>query len=105
MAHLADALDECAQNRTMGAQDRKEILTLISELAKSPEPLYHEEDVRLAMAAYHIILGKQVDEGFLKTWVDTSFLQRNTTIVSWTRGTNPKTLLPTLSFLLPCHTL
>src|SRR5882762_8354043 len=60
MAHLADALDEGAQNRT-------EILTLISELAKSPETLYHEEHVRLAIVAYHLILGKQVDEGFLKT--------------------------------------
>jgi len=100
MAHLADALDECAQNRTMGAQDRKEILTLISELAKSPEPLYHEEDVRLAMAAYHIILGKQVDEGFLKTWVDTCFVQRNTDVVSWTRGTNAKNFLRSLYFLL-----
>src|SRR3989440_1697716 len=74
MAHLADALDECAQNRTMSVQDRKEILTMICQLAKSPEPLYHEEDVRLAMVAYHIILGKQVDEGFLKTWVHTCFV-------------------------------
>jgi hypothetical protein len=100
MAHLADALDECAQNRTMGAQDRKEILTLISELAKSSEPLYHEEDVRLAMVAYHIILGKQVDEGFLKLWVDTCFVQRNADVVSWTRGTNAKNFLRSLYFLL-----
>ncbi|HEY4032905.1 MAG TPA: DUF2785 domain-containing protein [Ktedonobacteraceae bacterium] len=100
MAHLADALDECAQNRTMRAQDRKEILMLISDLAKSPQPLYHEEDVRLAMVAYHIILGKQVDEGFLKTWVDTCFVQRNADVVSWTQGTNAKNFLRSLYFLL-----
>ncbi len=100
MAHLADALDECAQNRTLGMQDRKEILTLINKLAKSPEPLYHEEDVRLAMVAYHIILGKQVDEAFLKTWVDTCFVQRDTDIVSWTQGTNTKNFLRSLYFLL-----
>jgi hypothetical protein len=100
MAHLANALDECAQNRTMGIQDRKEILTLISELAKSPEPLYHEEDVRLAMVAYHIILGKQVNEGFLKIWVDTCFVQRDADVVSWTRGTNAKNFLRSLYFLL-----
>lgn len=100
MAHLADALDECAQNRTMDVQDRKEILTLISELAKSSEPLYHEEDVRLAMVAYHIILGKQVEEGFLKIWVDTCFVQRDADVVSWTRGTNAKNFLRSLYFLL-----
>jgi Protein of unknown function (DUF2785) len=100
MAHLADALDECAQNRTLGMQDRKEILTLISKLAKSSEPLYHEEDVRLATVAYHIILGKQVDEGFLKTWVDTCFVQRDADIVSWTQGTNTKNFLRSLYFLL-----
>jgi hypothetical protein len=100
MAHLADALDECAQNRTMNVQDRKEILTLISELAKSSEPLHHEEDVRLAMVAYHIILGKQVDEGFLKTWVDTCFVQRDAEVISWTRGTNAKNFLRSLYFLL-----
>lgn len=100
MAHLADALDECAQNRTMSVQDRKEILALISELAKLSEPLYHEEDVRLAMVAYHIILGRQVDEGFLKTWVDTCFVQRNADVVSWTQGTNAKNFLRSLYFLL-----
>jgi len=100
MAHLADALDECAQNRTMGVLDRKEILTLISELAKSSEPLHHEEDVRLAMAAYHIILGKQVDEEYLKIWADTCFVQRNADVVSWTRGTNAKNFLRSLYFLL-----
>jgi len=100
MAHLADALDECAQNRTLSVQDRKEILTLISELAKLSEPLYHEEDVRLAMVAYHIILGKQVDEGFLKMWVDTCFVQRDADVVSWTQGTNAKNFLRSLYFLL-----
>src|SRR5437879_2883053 len=100
MAHLADALDECAQNRTLGVQDRKEILTLISELAKLSEPLYHEEDIRLAMVAYHIILGKQVDEGFLKMWVNTCFVQRNADVVSWTQGTNAKNFLRSLYFLL-----
>ncbi len=100
MAHLADALDECSQNRTMGVQDRKEILTTVRELAKSPEPLYHEEDVRLALIAYHIILGKQIDEGFLKTWVDACFVQRDSDVVSWTRGSNVKNFLRSLYFLL-----
>ena len=100
MAHLADALNECAQNRTMSMQDRKEILTLISRLAKLSEPLYHEEDVRLAMVAYHIILGKQVDEGFLKIWIDSCFVQRDSEVISWTQGSNVKNFLRSLYFLL-----
>ena len=46
MAHLADALDECAQNAYMTPEDRQDILQAVRRLAQLPEPLYHEEDMR-----------------------------------------------------------
>ncbi len=100
MAHLADALDECAQNRKMDEQDRKEILDALSELARLSEPLYAEEDIRLATVAYHIILGKEVDDEALSNWVDSCYVEREADVTSWTRGTNVKNFLRSLYFLL-----
>jgi len=100
MAHLADALDECAQSPGMTENDRRDILEAVCELAKLPEPLYHEEDVRLSIVPYHIILGKQVDDDFLNEWVDACFVARDAEVISWTRATNVKNFLRSLYFLL-----
>ncbi len=100
MAHLADALDECAQSRTMTMDDRKEIMEIICALARLSVPLYHEEDVRLATVAYHVILGKQADDEFLNSWVEACFVPRDSDVVSWTRGANAKNFLRSLYFLL-----
>lgn len=100
MAHLADALDECAQHPHMMNKDRQDILVLISELATLDEPLYHEEDLRLAKVAYHIILGHQVDDSVIAEWIDMCSISRDMDIVSWTRITNAKNVLRSLYFLL-----
>jgi hypothetical protein len=100
MAHLADTLDECAQHPHTDTDARKEILRLISELVRLPEPLYAEEDVRLATAAYHMILGKQIDDAFLTAWVNSCYVARDSDVTSWTRGTNAKNFLRSLYFLL-----
>lgn len=100
MAHLADALDECAQHPAQSEQDREAIMRLTSELAKQQVPLYHEEDVRLAIIPYHIILGKQVSDEFLVSWLDRCFVERGDGIASWTRVTNSKNFLRSLYFLL-----
>ena len=100
IAHLADALDECAQHPHTDTAARKEILDLISELARLPEALYTEEDVRLATPPYHMILGKQIDEDFLTAWVDSCYITRDSDVTSWTRGTNAKNFLRSLYFLL-----
>ncbi len=100
MAHLAGTLDECAQNRFMGVKERTEILDTVGRLARLAVPLYHEEDVRLAMVVYHIILGKQVDEATLDKWIDRCFVSRESDVESWTRGTNAKNFLRSLYFLL-----
>jgi hypothetical protein len=100
MAHLADALDECAQNPTMTAQDRKEILQTLSKLVTLPEALYHEEDIRLATIAYHIILGRQLDDNSLSAWLKSCYIPREPDVASWTRITNAKNFLRSLYFLL-----
>ncbi|GHO86629.1 DUF2785 domain-containing protein [Dictyobacter formicarum] len=100
MAHLADALDECAQHPHMSNKDRQEILVLVSELATLDEPLYHEEDLRLAKIAYHIILGHQVDDNFISKWIEMCSISRDLDVESWMRIINAKNVLRSLYFLL-----
>ncbi len=100
MAHLADALDECAQNATMTVQNRQDILQTIRRLAQLPEPLYHEEDMRLATSAQHIIVGRQVDDAFLSNWLASCFVQRGSDVAGWMSATNVKNFLRSLYFLL-----
>jgi hypothetical protein len=100
MAHLADALDECAQHPAMSRGDREEIMKMVSALARLPEPLYHEEDVRLATVAYHIIGCKQVEDEFLSAWLQSCFVRRDADVRSWTRATNAKNFMRSLYFLL-----
>ena len=100
MAHLSDALDECAQNRFIENHDRKELLEVVRDLAQSSVPLYHEEDVRLAMIPFHIILGKQVEDEFLTNWIEQCLVPRDADVTSWMKGTNAKNFLRSLYFLL-----
>lgn len=100
MAHLADALDECTQNQHMTAVDRRDILKTVHRLAQLPEPLCHEEDVRLATVAYHIILCKQLDDDTMSSWLASCRVERGPDIASWTSATNMKNFLRSLYFLL-----
>jgi hypothetical protein len=100
LAHLADALDECAQHPHMGESDRKEILAEVCKLAILPEAFYNEEDVRLAKIPYHIILGHQVNDEFLNAWLHTCTYTRDGDVIAWTRVTNVKNFLRSLYFLL-----
>jgi len=100
MAHLADALDICAQNSRLSTRDRRQILELLRDLAKVTTPLYHEEDMRLATVAYHIIAGKEVDDAFLKTWLQSCFVLRDPNVTTWRKASNMKNFLRSLYFLL-----
>ena len=100
MAHLADALDQCAQHPTMTKQDRQDVLTLLIPLVKFPISLYHEEDIRLATIAFHIILGKQVDDAYVQEWIQHCVVSREPDVVAWTGLTNAKNFLRSLYFLL-----
>ncbi|MBO0784196.1 MAG: DUF2785 domain-containing protein, partial [Ktedonobacteraceae bacterium] len=99
MAHLADALDGCAQHSATTTAERKEILTLLRELATINEPLYHEEDVRLALVAYHIILGKQVADELITSWIDSCYVPSGDSDFT-PRETNSKNFLRSLYFYL-----
>jgi Protein of unknown function (DUF2785) len=100
MAHLADALDECAQHASMSADDRQDILKILSWLIKLPDPLYHEEDMRLASVAYRIIVAKQVNENFLDEWLASCYVERGPDVASWMSASNSKNFLRSLFFLL-----
>ena len=100
MAHLADALDECAQNQFMTTEDRQDILQAVRRLAQLSEPLYHEEDMRLATTAQHIIIGKQVEDTFLDSWLVACFVQRGSDVTAWMSASNVKNFLRSLYFLL-----
>lgn len=106
-AHLADALDECAQNRYMVTDDREAVMRTIRELARLPEPLCYEEDDRLAFAAYRVIANQLVEEVFLEEWIESFFVQREQDIVaneqnliSWVRASNAENVLRSLYFRL-----
>ncbi len=100
MAHLADALDECAQNAHMTPEDRQDILQTLRRLAQLPEPLYHEEDMRLATSAQHIIIGREVPDDFITDWLELCFVERGSDVSSWMSATNVKNFLRSLYFLL-----
>ncbi len=100
MAHLADALDECAQNSYMTPEDRQDILQTIRRLAQLPEPLYHEEDMRLATCTQHIIIGREVPDNFITDWLDSCFVERGSDVSAWMSATNVKNFLRSLYFLL-----
>lgn len=100
MAHLADALDECAQNAFMTPEDRQDILQVIRRLAQLPEPLYHEEDMRLATSAQHIIIGKEVPDTFIDDWLELCFVDRGSDVSAWMSASNVKNFLRSLYFLL-----
>ena len=105
MAHLADALDECAQHQSMSTEDRQQILKVLSDLIKLPEPLYHEEDMRLATVAHHIIVCKQVSDEFLSTWLVSCYVERNSDVSVWMSASNAKNFLRSLYFLLYWDTM
>ncbi len=100
MAHLADALDECAQNQYMTPEDRQDILQTIRQLAQLPEPLYHEEDMRLATSAQHVIIGREVPDTFINDWLELCFVERGSDVNAWMSATNVKNFLRSLYFLL-----
>jgi len=100
MAHLADALDICAQNQHIELEDRKDILRTLSMLCRLPVPLFNEEDVRLATVAYHMILGKQIEQEFLLQWIESCYVQRKADVSSWRKAANAKNFLRSLYFLL-----
>jgi hypothetical protein len=86
MAHLSNALDECAQHPYMEEIDRKEILTQLSKLVTLPVTLYREEDMHQARIAYHIILGHQLDDDFLGEWLQTCTIPRDHDVSSYSTG-------------------
>lgn len=106
IAHHADALEDCAKNRYMTEGDREAILETLAYLAHLPEPLCHEEDDRLAFAAYGIITRQEVSMAYLKKWIASLVVTRDENVlveegvISWQRAANAKNFLRGLYFML-----
>lgn len=100
MAHLAEALDDYAQHPLATEVEREQIMVTVRDLAKLPEPLYFEEDTRLAMVSAHIMLGKQVKDNFLAHWLSSCLVQRTSNVASWSSAINMKNFLRSLYFFL-----
>jgi len=108
IAHLADALDEIAQNRYMTQADREGVMHTLTYLATLPEPLCYEEDDRLSFAAYRLIAPGMVADAFLETWVESLFVTRTEEVpglteqdvIHWIRAANAKNFLRSLYFRL-----
>jgi len=106
VAHLSDALDDCAKNRYMTATDCEAILETLTYLAQLPEPLCHEEDDRLAFVAYGIITCQAVDLAYVKKWIASLVIARAENplveqgVLAWNRAANAKNFLRSLYFML-----
>ncbi|KYP79808.1 hypothetical protein AYW79_13250 [Ferroacidibacillus organovorans] len=55
IAHAADALDSCAQHPFSTEMERLEVLHCVADLASVSNPIYFQEDDRLAFTASRII--------------------------------------------------
>jgi Protein of unknown function (DUF2785) len=106
IAHLADALDECAKNRYTTAAGYTAILETLTYLAGLPEPLGYGEDERLAFVALGIIARQSVDLASLKTWIASLAIVREGDVLedegvtSYIRALNARNFLRSLYFLL-----
>ena len=105
LAHLADALDECAQNASMTAEDRRQILETVRELAKVVVPLFDEEDMRLATVAYHMIICKQLNDTILSDWLESCYVERGEDMAAWKSLVNARNFLRSLYFQLSWDTI
>jgi Protein of unknown function (DUF2785) len=106
VAHLSDALDECAKNRYTTAEECGAILETLTYLAQLPEPLSYEEDDRLAYVAYGIIRRQSVDQETLREWITSLIISRpenvleESGVVGWNRAANARNFLRSLYFML-----
>lgn len=106
IAHLADALDECAKNRFTTTAGYTTILETLTYLASLPEPLAYEEDERLAFVALGIISRQSVDLASLQSWivsfaiVPTGDTLEDEGVISYIRSLNARNFLRSLYFQL-----
>lgn len=106
IAHLADALDECAKNRYTTAAGYTAILETLTFLASLPEPLSYGEDERLAFVALGLIVRQSVSLVSLKTWIASlapvpeGDALEDESVTSYIRSDNARNFLRGLYFLL-----
>ncbi len=100
VAHTADTLDACAQHPAATDVERMQIMDSIAHLATLCEPLYCEEDNRLAYPAYRIIANGQVDSTYLEKWINSVLVDDDGSPNITISHTNAEQFLRCLYFLL-----
>ncbi len=69
IAHTADALDSCAQHPLSTDNERLEVLHRVADLAMLSNPIYFQEDDRLAFTASRILEKELVATDALEDWL------------------------------------
>ncbi|KRW91135.1 hypothetical protein SD51_10635 [Alicyclobacillus tengchongensis] len=70
IAHTADSLDSCAQHPWSTDSERLAVLHRVVDLATLPNPIYFQEDDRLAFTASRILEKGLVTTDALENWLN-----------------------------------
>lgn len=100
IAHTADALDSCAQHPLSTDTERLEVLHCVADLATLPDPIYFQEDDRLAFTASRILEKGWLTTDALDDWLNRFTNPEGPVPDSVIRLTNLEHFLRSLYFLL-----
>ncbi|GLG02184.1 membrane protein [Alicyclobacillus hesperidum subsp. aegles] len=100
IAHTADALDSCAQHPLSTDSERLEVLHRVVDLATLPNPIYFQEDDRLAFTASRILEKELVAIDALEDWLNRFTKPEGPEPESVIRLTNLGHFLRSLYFML-----
>ncbi|MDP9727821.1 hypothetical protein J2S04_000751 [Alicyclobacillus tengchongensis] len=100
IAHTADALDSCAQHPFATESERMDVLHRVADLATVANPIYFQEDDRLAFTASRIIEKGWVTANALEDWMGRFIKPEGPEPDDTIRLTNLEHFLRSLYFLL-----
>jgi len=100
IAHTADALDSCAQHPLSTESERLEVLHKVADLATLSNPIYFQEDDRLAFTASRILEKELVATDALEDWLKRFTKPDGPEPESVIRLTNLEHFLRSLYFML-----
>lgn len=100
IAHTADALDSCAQHPLSTDSERLEVLHRVADLATLSNPIYFQEDDRLAFTASRILEKELVTTDALEDWLKRFTKPDGPEPESIIRLTNLEHFLRSLYFML-----
>lgn len=100
IAHTADALDSCVKHPLSNDSERLEVLHSVVDLATLPNPIYFQEDDRLAFTASRILEKGLVTTDALEDWLNRFTKPEGPEPESVIRLTNLEHFIRSLYFML-----